>query len=471
MLSLRRSTFIVAIILVLTGWSPHGTISGGVAPSLTGAPLNGSSPVSNAGVVGNVSASASLTSCAITGGNSAGNFACAPSGANAQISYTSTGATNLNGATDLAPFTLTVTGTNANGTSLGVSVPINVYADGPVSAPAATVQHPHLLDLSSTTNGLGHNLVTRPPWKGAGVDYAVGYPTATSLIDWQSISMAGVSVNAGTHTVTISGNGVTLDSIDFSLHGGAQVVVTGANDTISNSNLLYSSTLQGLGVGGLIGATGAASNLTVTYCIIDGTGASNSTQTTLIGSSATGSKTFKYNWLKNFNQHAIELSAGGGTVVYEFNLIENGGSGAAGQHLNYLQFSGTTAFTSVLVEFNTTYQPTNPISGGEGFQGYANNSANVISTVSYNTMIASPKGDGLAHLPSSDANGFASIATSTMQSNFIDKGSSTTFWYPDSGNAGYSVNTGTGHVTDTHGNSLFYLGNVNMLTAAVIPAS
>jgi hypothetical protein len=35
----------------------------------------------------------------------------------------------------------------------------------------------------------------RPPWKVAGVDYAVGVPPAATLTDWQLLSGPGITVN------------------------------------------------------------------------------------------------------------------------------------------------------------------------------------------------------------------------------------------------------------------------------------
>src|SRR6266404_7826154 len=99
--------------------------------------------------------------------------------------------------------------------------------DGAVGASPSMPQHPELLKPYAL----------RSPCKVAGVDYAVG-PTSTPLKDPATISMAGISVAPSTRTVTISGNNITLDGYDFSLHGGYQMVVEGANTTISNSNFM-----------------------------------------------------------------------------------------------------------------------------------------------------------------------------------------------------------------------------------------
>src|SRR5882724_12048085 len=71
----------------------------------------------------------------------------------------------------------------------------------------APPQHPALLD----------HYAFRPPWKVAGVDYGVGYPTSTKLIDPSAISARNVSVDAKAHVITVAGSNVTLNGFDFSL--------------------------------------------------------------------------------------------------------------------------------------------------------------------------------------------------------------------------------------------------------------
>jgi len=78
----------------------------------------------------------------------------------------------------------------------------------------------------------------RPAWHVAGVDYGVGYPSGTTLTDWSTMSGAGITV--GANSVEISGQAsVVVDSIDFSLHGGACLLLfTGSNNaTVSKLQL------------------------------------------------------------------------------------------------------------------------------------------------------------------------------------------------------------------------------------------
>jgi hypothetical protein len=284
--------------------------------------------------------------------------------------------------------------------------------DGRNGASKLPAQHPNLLRVYAV----------RSPCHVAGVDYAVG-PQQIPTKNPAAISMAGVSVDESTRTVTISGNNVTLDGYDFSLHGGYQVYISGANDTISNSNFVLGSNTGGY----LIAGGSSASNLTISNNTMDASSGGN--ETSLIGFAGSGAITLEYNWFKNFPQHVLELTQGPGTtfsVVYKYNLIENGGVLPA--HLNYLQFGGGHA-TSVVVEYNTGYQ-TN-LSGGETFQfyNYAGGSIDN-STLAYNTIIASggPLGSHMGYLIHGGYNPtYSSANPGTAHDNYFDSSAS---WGP-----------------------------------------
>jgi hypothetical protein len=309
--------------------------------------------------------------------------------------------------------------------------------DGSANAPAGAPQLPNLLN----------NFAVLPPWEVAGVNYAVGVPAGTTLQDWETISQPGVSVDVATNTVTITGNNVTLNDIDFSLHGGAQLLIYGSNDVVSNSNFVYGTSMES----DISLIAGSGSNVTIKNDTLNGNGptlgSATANQTSLISGQFTGTTTVEYNLMENFNQHALEMN-GSGALNYEYNLIENGGSGATGQHLNYLQF-GSGVFGPVTVEFNTTYQPTTPISGGEGFQFYNNGSGSVNATLAYNTMIYGPNGEGRVHVPSGQYSG---TTTASIHDNYISDPTGT-FFYPDH-------NTTLDH----------YSGDINLATGASIDA-
>src|SRR5262249_51657820 len=129
--------------------------------------------------------------------------------------------------------------------------------DGSSNASGGLAQRPDLLKGKAV----------RPPWQVAGVDYAVGAPSGTTLKNPAAISMSGVSVDAANKIVTVSGNNVKLDGYDFSLNGGWGVVVKGANATISDSKFVVGSNHNAP-----IQGTASASNLTVTHTSVDGAG-------------------------------------------------------------------------------------------------------------------------------------------------------------------------------------------------------
>ena len=313
---------------------------------------------------------------------------------------------NLSNLTNGA-LTYLMTVTDARGHVINVD-PTAMLGDGSANAPAGSPELPTLL------NGY----VVRPSWYVAGVDYAVGVAAGTSLLDPATISMAGVSVNTSTRSITVYGNNVTLSGYDFSLHGGYYVYITGANDTIKSSNFALGANTTSY----LIDGAPTSSNMTIEDCTMDASTIGN--LTSFIGFSGSGSLTLEYNWLKNFPQHILELAQAPGvdfSVVYKYNLIEQGAI-AAGAHLNYLQFASGNA-TSVDVEFNTTYQ-TRQASSGEGYQFVDNAPGGTINnaTLAYNTMIAtggssgSPAMSYLVHGNSPTFNG-------TVDNNYVDASS------------------------------------------------
>jgi hypothetical protein len=307
-------------------------------------------------------------------------------------------------------------------------------------------------DISDTPTGapqaapLLSGYAARPPWKVAGVDYAVGVPSGTTLRDWETISQPGVSVDLAHNTVTITGNNVTLNGIDFSLHGGAQLLIYGSSDVVSNSNFVYGPSMES----DISLIAGSGSNVTIKNNTLNGNGpalgSGTANQTSLISGQFTGTTTVEYNLMENFNQHALEMN-GSGALNYQYNLIENGGSGATGQHLNYLQF-GSGVFNSVTVGFNTTYQPTMSISGGEGFQLYNNGSGSVNATLACNTMIYGPNGEGRVHVSSGQYSG---TTTASIHDNYIANLAGP-FFYPDPNAGAFD----------------YYFNNVNMVTGRPI---
>ena len=348
---------------------------------------------------------------------------------------------NLSNLTD-GTLTYLMTVSNAAGNVINVdpTTTLGGYNDGSANAPAGTPQLPNLL------NGYA----VRPPWQVAGVDYAVGEPAGTTLQDWETLSIPGVTVEK--NYVAITGNNITLNGIDFSLHGGAKVDIFGSNVTITNSNFVYGTAMAAVSASGIMGGTG--SNVTLKYDTFNGNGAalgsSASGQSAILSKSWGGTNTIEYNYFYNFNQHVVE-EEGSSSLVYKYNLIEDGGTGATGQHVNYLQM-GDNNYPSLDVEFNTTYQSAIFNSGGEGFQLYPNGGGSTNGTLAYNTMIYGPDGTGTAHV--SSAGGPFGTVTASVHDNYINKQNGGSYFYPD-------PNAGT---LDK------YSGDINLVTGALIDA-
>ena len=358
----------------------------------------------------------------------------------APISGNGTYSANLSNLTN-GTLTYLMTASNAAGNVINVdpTTTLGGYNDGSANAPAGTPQLPNLLS----------GYAVRPPWQVAGVDYAVGVPAGTTLQDWETLSIPGVTVEK--NYVAITGNNITLNGIDFSLHGGAKVDIFGSNDTIINSNFLYGSAMAAASASGIMGGTG--SNVTLEYDTFNGNGtalgSSASSQSAILSESWTGTNTIEYNYFSNFNQHVVE-EEGASSLIYKYNLIYDGGTGSAGAHVNYLQM-GNNVYPSLTVEFNTTYQPTVNVSGGEGFQLYPNGGGTTNATLAYNTMIYGPDGTGTVHVPGGGGQG---TVTATIYDNYINKQNGGSYFYPD-------PNAGT---LDK------YSGDINLVTGALIDA-
>lgn len=231
-----------------------------------------------------------------------------------------------------------------------------VNLDGRLNAPSGAAQHPAILNsyhssgFSNARYTLGGGGGRQPPWRVAGVDYAVGYPSGTTLKNPSTISVSGVSVTSS--SVTITGANITLDGYDFS---GRSVSIQGANARIINSRIAGSGSIFG---------NESASNMYVGYCVID---RQNSSAEVLIGTNGHGI-TVEYCWLLNAGEDSIQFHSGltgaqGGPLVLRFNLFENGGQRwSEGAHGDFLQDLGGPFTMSIM--FNTTYQNTGTTSGG-----------------------------------------------------------------------------------------------------------
>lgn len=209
----------------------------------------------------------------------------------------------------------------------------------PTPVPAGTPQYPSLLK----------NYKVRPAFKVAGVDYYVGVPGGITLKNPGTISMAGVSVNAGARLITITGGNVTLDGYDFS---GWAVVTNAANTRLINSKF------NGLNPGGpqtsVISGTTSSSNLYVGYSTIDGLSGGGRAEF-LVEMEGPG-LTIEYSWLKNSNSDLIgRHGVSGGDIRIQYNLTEQAGMGGPATHGDYLQVYGPNVEATYIL-YNTTVQ-------------------------------------------------------------------------------------------------------------------
>jgi hypothetical protein len=275
-------------------------------------------------------------------------------------------------------------------------------SDGYAGAPVAVIQYPTLLD---TYTAAGHQTphTDASPWCVAGVDFAVGYASATVLTDWQTYVTALqatygtdgsgidlVGTNPANIRVRYAPGGITFDKIDFSLHGGATVAfLNSPNGSITNSNFGGGNYAN---QNNIIYADANSPGLTVKYNIIDGSLTSPgmaATQAQLIYASGGGAVTIQYNWFKNYGDPLGVSAATPLTLDYRFNLIDNSNQ-PSGAHQNWLDFANGTV-TSPIVAYNTAFQ--NALGGAEGFQWYIYGSGQMSSPVLANNVeIALPSG-------------------------------------------------------------------------------
>jgi hypothetical protein len=317
-------------------------------------------------------------------------------------------------------------------------------AGPPPPPPPPVGQHPALLA----------SYAKRPPWKVAGVDYGVGVPSTATLTDWQLLSGPGITVNttASLPYVRVDNTSdVVISGVDFSLHGGAAVFFINSPRPTVTKCVFGGPNLVKL-MASLIFSDSTSPDLTVSYNTIDGGG--NGAGSSLVSTAGAGTMTLTYNWLKNFSQHVLEILVQNASysVVYKYNLIEQGGM-TPGAHLNYLQIEPNTDSTSIDVEYNTSYQ-TWQATGGEGYQFNGSPPARVKNvTFAYNVMIAAPTpGHPLAMSRMVHADGLPNVPA-TAHDNYVDPTGAYGWLYHRSF-TGWNV-----------------YNNYNMRTGAIMPAT
>jgi hypothetical protein len=321
-------------------------------------------------------------------------------------------------------FTLTVTGsTGSLNSTIGGQNPVTdsnlacasqsipAYNDGSQNAPAGPAQYPSLLGAENV----------RPPWRVAGVDYAVGYPTGQTLKDPTTdpalAANPNVTIDTTNRVIQVNGSNVTLDGYDFTLHGGYAISVnSGSGTVVSNSNVVW------------IGTAAGSSGLTIENNIFDGT--NSPADLALVYHDGNGALVAKYNWFKNIPGSVITDNTGG-SFTFEYNLIENAG-------YVYTQFSGT--YSSLIIDYNTTIQSA---TGAEGFRFYSEDGGSLTGDMSNNTMITSAVSGSPVIGYLMYIGGSSSPVTVTIQNNYMDLRGAAGSFHSDtspSTNATYSNN-------------------------------
>lgn len=442
----------IVACLLLGGWLHHGSQAGGT-PVVTAATFSPSTPVSSGGSVGTASCSANCSGItwSITSGNSSGDFAINSS--TGAITFTSTGQTDWPGTSSLQTASLTVQA--SNGAAGSNTITVNGFADGSPNALTGTAPFPSILS----------GYTARAPWKVAGVDYAVGIPTGTTLVDPATVSCAGgsgcagcpsgVSCNSTNHEWTVSGANVTLTSWDFSLEGGWQVIPNANNLTITKCNFKI-----GANANPIINQIGG-SGLTLTYSVLDANGLADSLNNGIItlGSYLGQSATVEYNLIKNANQDSIDY---GFTNVIKYNVIANTGQSVGGHNDWVQKGNGGSVGATIndIVNFNLIVQQSGT-SQGIGFLSCCTTSGSFTLNsfdASFNSIVT--------------ANGQPSYAFATQFSGTVSGGNSGGL----SGAGSYTYNyidpTGVNtqvwevHGTLAGGATLTQNHNINMNTGA-----
>lgn len=417
-------------------------LSGG-APVLVNQKLYPSTPASNGGIVGTLSATNSPTRWSIVGGDPEGDFAISAAG---EITFTSRGATHYDGALARKTATLAVQASNSVG-SATASFEVSAYADGSVNAPLGPVQYPTAL--------AGYR--ARPPWKVAGFDYYVGVPSGTALSSPESISNPDITLSGNAVVCSGSGASVTLNAVDFTGYyvripaGGCSAL------TITNSNFA------------------CAKNRSPAFTFFqDQNNASAVIRTSKINSgdncgawpdnvsdpvACGGSCTLEYNWFYHASERILSM---GVDTLFRWNLIDSPNT-AKGAHENYQQFGGGATAKSDVIEFNASYDGLSR--GGEGYQFYGNvRPATIVSpALRFNTMIAIKSGGhasmsylvhGSCHLAGSGCT--AITGTGLVAENYFDPSGAYGIFYggtltPELGWSSHNnINMVTGKVVTPH---------------------
>lgn len=395
----RIIALIVGLLLVAPAlaWFPRGAPVGGGNPPVNITPLacETSTPITNGGNL--------VTGCTLSASNSPTSWTIVSQSCSSCYSITNSGviqggsnAANVGTETD----TIVVTASNSAGPSAQTTITISAYADGYVAA--STLVSPQ---FSGNLSGYA----ARPPWKVAGVDYAVGPRTATTNTPGVTTPPTGMSCNSGTFICTVSGSNVTVQNWDFSVGNGWQLDVSGTGDIVTDNNFVVGSNKSFP-----ISISNSASNTTVQYNTINGNGVLNggSCGFGLLSSNGKGTTTVQYNWIHTAASEPMVFGTNTADTtqqwIFQYNLVGDGGYGKAttGCHGDWIQTSNATNDTTASVTFNfnffyqyATYGATGSETQGLSLWSAGGNAGSVVNqTVSYNVFVSTPGGSTGAYV-------------------------------------------------------------------------
>jgi hypothetical protein len=303
--------------------------------------------------------------------------------------------------------------------------------DGCEGAPPGTPQYPNLLD----------GYVARPPWNVAGVDYHVGIPAGTVLTDWMNISDPNISISTGTVRCQGAGASVTLDAIDFSLHGGAYIYIPSGGC----SKLTITASKFGCNEYNFSGpAYTFIADQNNAFVILMASNI-NPGNCGGLSSPVIGANVLQYNWFQTgFNTNGSGQFASGPAardLDPRWNYIDDMNiCTTCGLHQNYVQWT-TISDMNVTWKFNTStqYHP----GGAEGPQFYANNSGK-FGTIdfSFNTQISKPNGNNktMSYMVHGNCHSVGDCSSTTTKisgwainaNNYFDTSGSYGAYYPGS---------------------------------------
>jgi hypothetical protein len=281
------------------------------------------------------------------------------------------------------------------------------------------------------------------------VDYGVGINAGTVLLSPTTLSGAGITVNSGAHQVTIGTNAtVTIDSIDFSLNGGWQLIVnSGAHITVTNSKFGVGANQQAA-----IVATASAVGV-LQYDEFNGNFAANMNPGGAIidwgGGGNSGGFTMEYSYMHQVEHDCLNYGPGN-TIKYNA-FYDCGGGSNKGVHSDIFQI-GTLAYGTQLWQYNLFYYDnTDPGTQGVMFEG--NVPWSLTTGKFQNNSIVELVGAGINFISGMDFSTVTNPAAFFMQDNFIDLTGSSNGFFRETG-------------SPSGGSSFTKSGNVNMVTGA-----